>query len=216
MFFRTLSVSDLVAIGRKSLASLGMYQAHVTREERVGGRVHGPDAVEITVRESPRAVRLEFVAGKHKGRLALYSEELRPREMLARESGILGIVSMWLAVDSHMVQRDTNHTITEVGFGAMIDTMHAEQAKVAAAGGFGREDEGFDARGLYCILFTAPPSVKGLYAMRLRYCVDSGLVLPMKIEVFDGQGRREYVEFENLRARQTLGADFFTPRGAGL
>ena len=215
-FFRSLSVADLVAIGRKSLSSLGIYQARVTREERVGGRLHGPDSVEVIVRESPRAVRLDFVSGTHKGRRALYNAALRPKEMLARESGVFGLVSLWLSLDNRLARRYTNHNITEVGFGAMIDSMQADQAKAAEVGGYQRLDEGFDARGLYCMLFTAPPGANGLYARRLRYCVDGARGLPMRIEVFDDNGRREYVEYHDLRVRQALGDADFTPGAAGL
>jgi hypothetical protein len=170
----------------------------------------------VTVREKPRAVVLVFVAGEHKGRRAFYSIELRPRHMLARESGVLGLISMWLSLDSSLASRYTNHRITEVGFGAMIDVMQADQVKAAAAGGFHRSDEGFDGRGLYCMFFVAPAGATGLYATRLRYCVDGMLALPMKIEVFDDKGRSEYVEFENLQPRMTPAKEFFTPKGAGL
>ena len=216
LFFRSLSVAEVVALGRQSLGSLGVYQARVTREERVHGHLYGPDVVEVTVREKPRAVRLVFVAGEHKGRRALYNAELRSNEMLARESGVLGLFSMWLSLDSSLVHRYSNHGITEVGFGAMIDVMQAEQDKAASAGGYRRSDEGFDGRGLFCMFYTAPPGAKGLYATRLRYCVEGKLGLPMKIEVFDDKGRREYVEYENLQPRLTVGEAFFTPGAAGL
>jgi len=215
-FFRSLGSGEIVALGRQTLGSLGVYQARVTREERVRGRLHGPDVVEVTVREKPRAVLLDFVAGAHKGRRALYNAELRAREMLAREAGVLGLFSMWLALESSLAHRDTNHSITDVGFGAMMDAMQAEQAKASALGGFNRNDEGFDARGLFCMLFTAPTGAKGLYAAQLRYCVDGKLGLPMKIEVFDEHGRREYVEYHNLQVRLSVREDFFTPADAGL
>jgi len=215
-FFRSLTVADLVALGRQSLGNLGIYQARVTREERVHGHLYGPDVIEVTVREKPHAVLLAFVTGEHKGRRALYNAELRPREMLARESGVLGLFSMWLSLDSSFARRYTNHTIAEVGFGAMMDVMHADHGKVAAVGGYQRTDEGFDPRGHYCMFFMAPAGAKGLYATRLRYCVDGKLALPMKIEVFDDKGRREYVEYQNLQSRLTVGVDAFTPVGAGL
>jgi hypothetical protein len=215
-FFRSLSVAEIIALGRQSLSGLGVYQARAIREERVQGRLCGPDVVEVTVREKPRAVVLAFVAGEHKGRRALYNVLLRPREMLARESGLLGIFTMWLSFDSSMARRYTNHTIAEVGFGAMIDVMQADQEKAASAGGYRRSDEGFDGRGLFCMFFEGPAEAKGLYATRLRYCVDSKLALPMKIEVFDERGRREYVEYHDLQARLTVNEEFFTPKGAGM
>jgi hypothetical protein len=211
LFFRSLSVAHIVALGRQSLGSLGVYRAQVTREERVHGHLYGPDLVEVTVREKPRAVVLAFVAGEHEGRRAFYSAEFRAHDMLARESGVLGIFSMWLSLDSSLARRYTNHKITEVGSGAMIDIMQAEQDKAAAAGGYRRSsDEGFDGHGLFCMFFTAPAGAKGLYATRLRYCVDGMLALPMKIEVFDDQGRSEYVEYQNLQTRLTPGREFFT------
>jgi hypothetical protein len=216
VFFRSLSVSEIVALGRLSLANLGVYQARLTRAERVRGQIHGPDAIEVTVREKPRAVVLEFVEGEHKGRRVLYSAELRPREMLARESGVLGLISMWLSLDSSLVRRYTNHSIVEVGFGAMMDVMQSDQDKAATAGGSRRSDEGFDARGLYCMFFTAPAGAKGVYATRLRYCIDGKLALPMKIEVFDDKGRSEYVEYHHLHTHLTLDKEFFTPQGSGL
>ena len=215
-FYRALDSAQFITLGRKALAGLGLYRARLIKSERVGTRSHGPDVVEVTIREKPRAVLVDFVDGKHKGRRALYNVELRPHEMLARESGILGLFSLWLSLDSSLVRRDTNHSIAEVGFGAMIDLMQTDQAKAASAGGYRRLDEGFDARGLFCILFTAPPSVQNLYAKRLRFCVDAGLGLPLKIEIFDDQGLREHVEFHNLRAHLALPSDFFTPKGAGL
>ncbi len=215
-FFRSLGVADIVAFGRQSLEGLGVYHARVTREERVHGHLCGPDVVEVTVREKPHAVLLEFVAGAHKGRRALYNVELRPYQMLARESGILGLFAMWLSIDSSIVRRYTNHTIAEVGFGAMLDVMQADQAKAATVGGYHRSDEGIDGRGFYCMFFSAPKGANDLYATRLRYCVDSTLELPMKIEVFDDKGRREYVEYQDLQRRLTVKKDFFTPRGAGL
>jgi hypothetical protein len=215
-FFRSLSVADIVELGRQSLEGLGVYHARVTREERVHGHLYGPDVVEVTVREKPHAVLLEFVAGTHKGRRALYNSELRPGEMLARESGILGLFAMWLSVDSSIARRYTNHTIAEVGFGAMMDVMQAEQTKAATAGGYRRSDEGFDGRGLYCMFFAAPAGAKGLYATRLRYCVEGKLGLPMKIEVFDDKGRREYVEYQDLQKRLPVKKEFFTPQGAGF
>ncbi len=215
-FFRSLSVADIVALGRQSLEGLGVYHARVTREERVHGHLCGPDVVEVTVREKPHAVLLEFVAGAHKGRRALYNVELRPYQMLARESGILGLFAMWLSIDGSIVRRYTNHTIAEVGFGAMIDVMQADQAKAEAVGGYRRSDEGFDGRGLYCMFFAAPAGAKDLYATRLRYCVEGTLGLPMRIEVFDDKGRREYVEYKDLRKQLPVKKDFFTPQGAGF
>ena len=214
-FYQHMTQADFLALGRKALAGFGVYHARVSKDERVKGQMRGPDLVDITVRENPMAVLLDFVGGPHRGRRALFNVQLRPRQMLARESGILGFTSVWLSTDSWLARRDTHHPITDVGFGAMMDIMAKDMAKARAAGGYRRQDEGFGAHGRYCILFTAPAGTRGVYAERLRFCVDAGLGVPLRIEVYDALGLREYLDYRDLQLH--LDPDsLFEPAHAGL
>jgi len=74
--------------------------------------------------------------------------------------------------------------------------------------------EGFDPDGTYCIRFTAPPETRNLYAARTRLCLNLGLGVPVKIDVFDRQGLLELFRYEDVRIRQPEDADLFTA-GAG-
>jgi hypothetical protein len=215
VFYQHMTQADLLALGRKALAGFGVYRARASKDERVDGHTRGPDVIDTIVREEPRAVLLDFVGGPHKGRRVLYNAELRPRQMLARESGMLGFISVWLSIDSWLARRDTHHRITEVGFGAMLDIMAKDLARVRPAGGYQRQDEGFDAHGRYCIFLSAPPTSQGLSAERLRFCVDAGVGVPLRIEVYDALGLREYLDYRDLQLH--LDPDsLFEPAHAGL
>jgi hypothetical protein len=214
-FYQHMTQADFLALGRKALAGFGVYRARVSKDERVKGQMRGSDLVDITVREDPMAVLLDFVGGPHPGRRAPFNVQLRPRQMLARESGVLGFTSIWLSTDSWLARRDTHHPITDVGFGAMMDIMAKDMAKARAAGGYQRQDEGFGAHGRYCILFTAPAGARGVYAERLRFCVDAALGVPMLIEVYDALGLREHLDYRDLQLH--LDPDsLFEPAHAGL
>ena len=214
--FRKATTEDLVALGRRSVAALGSYSARLTKQERVGGKLLAPQVIDVTVRDRPRALRLSFVSGPKNGRRVLYNAELRASEMLVREAGLLGITSVWVGLDSALSRGDTNHRITDIGFGPLLDLVENDLRKGKAAGGHARKDEGLDASGAFCLLFTAPAGVPGLYADRTRLCIDPVLGLPVKIEVLDKTGTVEKYEWARIKANLPLPASFFTPAAAGL
>ena len=57
--------------------------------------------------------------------------------------------------------------------------------------------------------YSAPPGAKGLYAQRTRLCADAKLGLPVKIEVYDGQGFLERYEYTNVRPNQKVDPALF-------
>ena len=202
------SPEDLIAIGRESVRLLGTYRARLLKQERVNGKVLPPQIIEVVVQPAPRALRLEYVEGPKSGRRVVWNQS-RPSEMLVRESGILGLASMWIDLDGRLARGDSNHSVTELGFAPLFDLLASDLRKGRAQGGLIRKDEGFDASGAYCMVYTAPPGAKGLYAQRTRLCIDVGLGLPVKIEVNDGQGFLERYEYTNIRANQRVESSAF-------
>ena len=213
---RAVPNPKLLELGRGAVRELRTYSARLRKQERVGGKLLPPQVMAITVREKPYAVRMEVVEGAKKGRKVLYNEELRKDEFRVREAGILGITAIWLDLDSRLAKRDTNHRVTKLGFGAILSQLEEDLRQGAPLGGHARKDEGFDARGRWCLVFTAPAAAKHLYAQRTRMCLDLALGLPVELEVHDGQGLVERAEFVDIRPQLTLPAGFFTPEAAGL
>jgi hypothetical protein len=206
------------AEARRAVAALGVYHATIVKTERVRGKLLGPEVADVWIRERPRAVRMTFMVKDVPGRRVLYNETVRAGQMLVRERGLFGMMSIWVAIDSWLVRRNTSHTVRDVGFGPLLDLIDRDVARARPAGGHRRTDEppGQGPAGTTCVVFTAPPDAPGLYAARTRLCFDRGLGLPVFVEVFDRTGLLERYEWRNVRPRQTVGDSFFLAQGAGF
>jgi hypothetical protein len=200
---RASSAQELVALGREGVRRLGTYRARVTKQERVGGRLLPPQTLDILIQPAPRALRLEYVEGPKAGRKVIWSEE-RPKQMLVREGGLLGVMSVWLDVDGGLAHGDTNHQVTELGFGPLLDIMAADLTKAARYGGHQRQDVGLDPAGRYCLVFVAPRAAPNLYAQRARLCIDPRLAVPVELEVHDRSGFLERYRYTNVRPNQAV------------
>jgi hypothetical protein len=143
---RATAAPELVSLGREGVRRLGTYRARLTKQERVGDKVLPSQTLEILVQPAPRALRLEHVEGPQAGRKIIWTEE-RPKQMLVREAGLLGVMSVWLDVDGRVAHGDTNHPITDLGFGPLLEIMATDLANAAPYGGHQRHDEGFDPAG---------------------------------------------------------------------
>jgi hypothetical protein len=210
-------LEELLASARHAVAGLGVYRATITKTERVHGKLVGPETAEVWIRETPRAVRMTFLAGGRPGRRLLYNETVRARQMLVREPGVLGFMSVWVDIDGWLVRRSTSHTVREVGFGALLDLIDRDVARARPFGGHRRVEEppGGGPGGTSCETFLAPPGATDVYATRTRLCFDRALALPMVVEVFDHSGFLERFEWRQVEPHQTVDDRFFTAQGAG-
>lgn len=210
-----LDTSRLIAIGRRSVAQLGTYRARLTKVERVDGELLEPQVMRMEIRETPFALRAEVLEGPGKGRRLLYNEELRAKDLRVREAGFLGIAgAVWVGIDSGLTRGDTNHRISDLGYGPLLGLLERDFEK--AKGQHSREDEGFAKDGAWCMRYTAPPGVKGLYADQARVCFDARLGLVSRVEVFRKGELFERHDYQLLASRLSLGDGAFTPEGAGL
>jgi hypothetical protein len=206
---RVVPPDHLIALGWQGVRLLGAYRARLVKQERVGGELLPAQTIEVAVRPSPRALRLDYVAGPKAGRRVSWREDHRPGEMLVREGGLLSITSVWIDVGGKLARKDTNHPVMELGFAPALILFDSDLRKGAAQGGHTRRDRGFDNGGRYCIEYAAPPGAKGLYAERTVICLDPKLAVPVGIEVFDRQGLLERYEYANVRPNQKLDPSLF-------
>ena len=200
---RIASPEALIASGREAVRKMGTYRARLVKTERIKGEVRPAQTIDILVRSSPRAVRMEFIAGPKSGRRVLWREDNRPSEILVREGGIMGLTSLWLDSSGGLARGDTNHTVSEIGFANLFDVMERDLAKGKSQGGHVWKDLGLDANGIYQVEFIAAPGARGVYAQRTRFGIDPNLHVPVDIEVFDAQGFLERYQYKNVRTRQS-------------
>ncbi len=213
---RAASVDELIARGRASLPGLGVYRVQLEAQERVGSKLQAQQTMQLWIREKPYAVRVQYVKGHAVGRKALYNTELRTDDLRVRESGFLGIAgAMWIGIRNSLVFRDTNHAITDVGFGALLRLQAQDMEKSKPFGGYVRTDEGWNERGRWCMRYDAPPHAVGLYAQRSHICLDPATYLPVEMTNWDAQGLLETYVFTGLEP-QAEGGEVFALKSAGL
>ncbi len=212
-----LSPAELVGISQAAVLALGVYEIRLVKEERVGAKVLPAQTLRVTMRESPRAVRIEFVEGPSRGRKVLYNEQIKKDEMRVKEGGALGLAgALWLRLDNPIARADTRHPVTDIGYGPLLAFFEKDIARSAPHGGHSRKDLGFDARGAWSTEFTAPPGSVGLEADRARLTFDLASGLPVEVETHDRKGLLEHHRYELLRSRVEVAPDFFLPKAFGL
>ncbi len=111
------------------------YQVTLNRQDRVGQTLQEPEEVVLSIRREPKAVRLEWPTGPHKGREVLYlasEDDGRFMHINAADS-VIPVPPLKMPVDSPMVMSNARHPITEAGFDTVIGNL--EKTLVATRAG---------------------------------------------------------------------------------
>ena len=116
-------VRSLVQAGRDRLAKVGTYQVAMNRQERVGESLQPAENVVLSIRRQPRAVRLEWPDGPHKGREVIYAADAGGMMHINMADSKIPMPRMSLAPDSPMVMKNSRHPITEAGLDAILDRL---------------------------------------------------------------------------------------------
>jgi hypothetical protein len=213
-----LPEEELVRSALQYLDSAGVYRVTVTKEERIGKKLVGPQVLDMVLREKPYAVRIDVLDGPAKGRRALYNRELRADALRVRDAGLAGALgALWIKTESSLTRDDTNHPMYHLGLRHILEVSVEDLAKAKPYGGRKRTDEGLDAKGRYCIRSEAPPQVAdSSYARSSRTCLDPVTKLPLLVEVYDAVGLLERYSYADFKPHQPVGDDYFTPESAGL
>lgn len=211
-FMTTTPSEALVKMGQKAVASLGTYTYTMTKQERVGGKLLDEQQITTTLRESPFAVRLEFVEGPAKGRKVIYNPAVKADEFRVREAGFFSIAGrLWISLDSGLAKKDSNHTVKESGLVNLLRRFERDQAKAKTNGGMTIKHEGWDAKGYYCSLYVMPNKGAGFDSASSRICTDVAAGVPVRVEGFDASGALlERFEFSNVK-KASVGDDTFDP-----
>lgn len=201
----------------KIVQALGTYRYKMIKQERVKGTLLPVQEINATVRDDPFAVRLEYVAGPGKGRQLLYNPSVKKGQLRVREAGFLAIAgALWIDLDSGLTKNDSNRSITDTGFGALIRRLWANHLRSQPEGGFPPTYEGWDDKGHYCVNFASPNQGRGYDSATTRICTDPATDLPARVEAFDLQlnllERYEFLYVHSVKVPD----DYFTPAGAGL
>ncbi|MFH2007091.1 MAG: DUF1571 domain-containing protein [bacterium] len=208
----------LLETARDALTSYGQYRCVLEKQERVGGKLQGLERIELKTRQTPRAIYMRWIGGLWKGRQALYNEAvLGPGKVRVRESGLLGVVPITLAVDSALAGRGTNHRITEVGLHHLVALLEQDYVRAQPRGHLERVNHGLvelDGRPVYKIESRLPPDpALGYYCHRVVHYTDYVNAIDVKAEVYDFEDRlKETFHYRELTVDPGLTDHDFDPK----
>jgi hypothetical protein len=115
------TVESVVASARARLDSLTSYQVSLNRQERVGENLLEPEDVLLSIRRKPKAVRLEWVDGPHKGREVIYAADQNGGMMnISMADSVVPVPRMSMPPDSPLVLKSSRHPITEAGLDTIV------------------------------------------------------------------------------------------------
>jgi hypothetical protein len=115
------TAESIVAAAQGRLDTLTSYQVEINRQERVGDQLQAPEDVVLSIRRNPKAVRLEWRNGSHKGREVLFSQkETNGLMRINMADTPIPIPPFGLPPDSPLILRSSRHPITEAGFETII------------------------------------------------------------------------------------------------
>ncbi|MDR3639258.1 MAG: DUF1571 domain-containing protein [Isosphaeraceae bacterium] len=118
------SAEAIVKGARERLEKMNSYQVHINRQERVGASLLPVEDVLLSVRRSPKAVRLEWPDGPHKGREVIYSASDNNGLMQVNMAdSLVPVPRLSLPPDSPLVMSNSRHPITEAGFDTIVRNM---------------------------------------------------------------------------------------------
>jgi hypothetical protein len=213
-FLRDTPPEVLLAVSERAIDALSSYTYVMAKQERVQNTLLEEQVIHVSAKESPFAVRMEFLRGPSSGRVVLYNGSVNPGQFRVREAGFLSFAGpLWIPLDSPFAKLDSNHTANEAGLGSLVRRLRRELARATLQGGVRVTDEGWTASGHYCQLYVMPNGGRGFGSARTRLCTDPSLGIPVRVESYDGAGAlTERFVFSEIK-HQPLPDAVFDPQG---
>jgi len=132
---RSAEAARVVAEARASLDRMATYRVALHRQERVNGALLPEEDVVLAIRREPRAVRLTWPSGPHRGREVLYrGDEPGGLMHVNMADSAIPVPRLSIPPDSPMVMRNSRHPVTEAGFEPILASLEAAIRAPGAAG----------------------------------------------------------------------------------
>ena len=196
---------------RSRLKILSSYQVKLDRQERVNGQLLPQEVVLVSIRRDPRAARITWAEGPHKGREVIYRAD-EPTILHVHMGDIAIPLSLKVPIDGPRVRESSRHPITEVGLDGVLDQLAGQVDRARAEGDRLSIDPPSLAEG-----FAAPTRKVGRATKsgeRWSVLLDAETSVPVLVEGLDAAGQLlERYRFTDLVAEpaELAAADAFDP-----
>jgi hypothetical protein len=108
-----------VASARARVDRISTYQLAMSRQERVGAKLQEAENVLLSVRRNPRAVRIEWHEGPHKGREVLFHDG---KNINVHAPGTL-MPRVSVPANSPLALKNSRHPIQEAGLDVIVEQL---------------------------------------------------------------------------------------------
>jgi outer membrane lipoprotein-sorting protein len=190
----------------RSWAAVKDYTCLLNKRERIRGEMQPRHTLALKFRK-PGDIYAKWQKGPHEGRELLYRLG-KDEKLLARESGVLGLTSVRLALDSSLVRRDTNHPLTDLDIGVALKTIYANLTPALPRNEVRLKFGGLQnigGRYAYAVeSWFQNVKARGYYAAHAYMCHDLQTGLPIKIVNWDERDQM-FEEFEWTRLQFNVG-----------
>ncbi len=115
------TIRELIAAAREQIEAAPTYQVRLHRQERVGSVLQPEEDVVLSIRRQPRAVRLEWPDGPHKGREVIYVTGPQGNGLMHVNMNNALMPRLSLPPDSPLALQNSRHPITEAGLEAILN-----------------------------------------------------------------------------------------------
>jgi hypothetical protein len=192
------------------------YVSTIVVQERIENELRPREVGTLKFRK-PFCVYIKWYEGPQAGTQALYVNGQNDGKVLARQGGLLGLVTFRLQPTSKLALSDNRHPITEAGIGFILDLIESNR-KRAVANGCARvrrlEDRAnFQPRGPRYELLVEADEKSGYYCRRALVTFDPQTRLIVAAQVFDWDNKLvEDYRYLNLRLNIGLTDRDFDPK----
>jgi hypothetical protein len=203
--------------GLRRYAEIKDYTAILYKQERLGRNLQGVETILVKYREKPKSIYMKWLDGPWTGRELLYNESLNKTDVRVRESGLLGVIPIWINYNNPIAQRGSNHPAVQIGLKFLLDLNTDNYKRATANHELGRKDHGIqvvDGRKVYVMENILPrDKKKGYYCYRVMHYMDYMDSLEPKVEVYNWNDQlQESFLYTKLKLNAGLTEKDFNPK----
>lgn len=216
-----LLLSDPQAFLRRCLeqgaARFSDYRCVFIKNERLGRKLTGEQAIDVLYRHTPRSVYMKWTRNPGGARRVLWVQG-RDRDSAGREqvrvepTGVAAVFvkNVLVRMDDRRVRQESRRPITEFGFCATLEYILRDNETAARAGVLDLRYEGtgtFDGRATYVLVRRLPydPRQPTYPDARMVLHIDQEWLVPLSIHCYAEQDERTLLEsYKITRVQQNL------------
>jgi hypothetical protein len=122
------TLAAVIQQSREAVDKLSTYQVSMNHQERVNGIVQPAEEILMSVRRNPKAIRIEWPEGSHKGREVIYLADAGAGKGIMHVhmgDSLLPVPDMKMPPDSPLAMSNSRHPISEAGYETVVDRLQS-------------------------------------------------------------------------------------------